>query len=107
MKNDGNECFRGCHTPYLNPQEDHPYRIKKSDKRMVEELDYKGTEFTVSVKNYIKIEVQNSINVDVFGYEDKPFYPIYVSKQNNNDVLNLLLISEREKKHYVLILKRF
>ena len=34
---------------------------------------------------------------------DKHFYPMYVSKQNNNDVLNLLLITEEEKKHYVLI----
>ena len=40
---------------------------------------------------------------DVFGYEDKQFYPIYVSKQNNNDVLNLLLITEGEEKQYVLI----
>ena len=24
MKNDDNECFRWCHTRYLNPQEDHP-----------------------------------------------------------------------------------
>jgi len=26
-----------------------------------------------------------------------------MSKQNNNEVLNLLLITEGEKKHYVLI----
>ena len=79
------------------------HRIKKSDKRIIEELNYQGTEFPISVKDYTKIEEQNSINVNVFGYEDKQFYPIYVSKQNNNDVLNLLLITEGEKKHYVLI----
>ena len=37
------------------------------------------------------------------GYENKKFYPIYVSKQNNEDMLNLLLITEDEKTHYVLI----
>ena len=31
------------------------------------------------------------------------FYPIYVSERNNNDVLNLLLITEGEETHYVLI----
>ena len=103
MKNDDNECFRWCHIRYLNPQEDHPCRIKKSDKRMVEELNYQGTEFPISVKDHTKIKVQNSLNVNIFGFEDKQFYPIYVSKQNNNDVLNLLFITEREKKHYVLI----
>ena len=45
----------------------------------------------------------SSMPSNVFGYEDKQFYPIYVSKQNNNDVLNLLLITEGEEKQYVLI----
>ena len=103
MKNDDNECFRWCHIRYLNPQEDHLYSIKKSDIRAVEELNYQGTEFPISVKEYTKIEVQNRINVNVFRHEDKQFYRIFVSKQNNNDVLNLLLITEGEKKHYVPI----
>ena len=62
-----------------------------------------STDFPVSVKDYGKIEGQNSIDVDVFGYENKQFYPIYVSKQHNEDVLNLLRITKEEKRHYVLI----
>lgn len=46
---------------------------------------------------------QNSINVNVFGYENKEFYPIYVSKENNEDVLNLLLVTKDDNQHYVLI----
>ena len=38
IKNHDNECFRWCHIRYLNPQEKNPQRIKKSDKRMVEDL---------------------------------------------------------------------
>lgn len=60
-------------------------------------------EFPISIKDYNKIEVQNSIKVNVFGYEDKQFYPIFVSKGSNEKVLNLLLVTEGEKKHYVLI----
>lgn len=51
----------------------------------------------MSVKDYSKLEVQNNINLNVFGYEDKQFFPIYVSKQKNTDELNLLLITEGEK----------
>ena len=51
----------------------------------------------------VKIEDQNSININVFGCENRQFYPIYVSKQHNANVLNLLLITEGEKKHYVVI----
>ena len=39
----------------------------------------------------------------MFGYENEQFYPIHVSKQKNEKVLNLLLITEEEKQHYVLI----
>ena len=60
-------------------------------------------EFPISIKDYNKIEVQNSIKVNVFGYEDKQFYPIFVSQGSNEKVLNLLLVTEGEKKHYVLI----
>ena len=70
---------------------------------MVQELNYQGVEFPVANKHYGKIEEQNSINVNVFEYEDKQSYPRYVSKQNNEKVLNLLLITEGEKQHYLLI----
>ena len=101
IKNEDNECFRWCHIRHLNPQEDH--KVRKSDKRMVQELNYQGVEFPFGIKDYTKFETRNSINVNVFGYMDKQFYPIFVSKQNHEKVLNLLLITEGEKHHYVLI----
>ena len=103
MKNEDNECFRWCHIRHLNPQEKDPQRIKKTDKQYVGKLDYSGVEFPVSVKHYNKIEKQNSINISVFGYEDKQPYPIYVSKEKYEDHMELLLITENENKHYVLI----
>ena len=103
MKNEDNECFRWCHIRHINPQEKYPQRIKKVDKPYVKKLDYSGIEFPVSVKHYNKIEKQNSINISVFGYEDKQPYPIYVSKEKYKDHMELLLITENENKHYVLI----
>ena len=103
LENDDNECFSWCHIRFFNPQDKEPMRTKTSDKTMVEQLNYDGIEFPVATKHYGKIEEQNSININVFGYENKQFYPIYVSKQNNKDVLNLLLITKDENKRYVLI----
>ena len=40
--------------------------------------------------------------VNVFGYENEQFFLIYASKEKFEDVLNLLLITVDEKKHYVL-----
>ena len=103
LKNNDNECFRWCHIRYLNPQEKDPQRIKKIDKEYINQLDYSGIEFPVTVKQYNKIEKQNNININVFGYENKQPYPIYVSKEKNENNLNLLLITEDNNQHYVFI----
>ena len=103
MKNEDNECFRWCHIRHLNQQEKYPQRIKKTDRKYIEKLDYSGVEFPVNVKHYNKIEKQNSININVFGYEEKQPYPIYVSKEKYEDHMELLLVTKDENKHYVLI----
>ena len=103
LKNNDNECFRWCHIRYLNPQEKHHQRIKNIDKEYINQLDYSGIEFPVTVKQYNKIEKQNEININVFGYENKQPYPIYISKEKYEKHLELLLITEDDNKHYVLI----
>ena len=105
LQNKNNECFRWCgHNRYLNLQEKYPQRIKKCDKEFIEKLDYSNIEFPVNTKQYNKIEKQNSININVFGYEDKQPFPIYISKEKFENTMNLLLITEgAENKHYVLI----
>ena len=103
MKNEDNECFRWCHIRHLNPQDIHPERIKKSDKEYINKLDYSRIEFPVTIKQYNKIEKQNEININVFGYENKQPYPIFVSKEKYEDCINILLITEEKNKHYVLI----
>ena len=103
LKNKDNECFRWCHIRHLNMQNKDPQRIKKSDKEYINNLDYSGIEFPVTTKHYNKIERQNKININVFGYEDKQPYPIYISKEKFENHMELLLITKDENKHYVLI----
>ena len=103
MKNEDNECFRWCHIRHLNKQDKYPQRIKKSDKEYISKLNYTGIQFPVTTKQYNKIEKQNKININVFGYEDKQPYPIHISKEQYEDHMELLLITKDENKHYVLI----
>ena len=103
IKNKDDECFRWCHIRHLNPQTEHPERIKKEDKKMINELNYDGINFPLSQKHYNKVEKQNSIRINVFGYENGQPFPIHISKETFEDQMNLLLITKDEKKHYVLI----
>ena len=103
LKNKDNECFRWCHIRYLNPQGKDPQRIKKDDRQYITNLDYQGIKFPVNVNQYNKVEKQNSIRINVFGYEEKQPFPIYVSKEKFENQMNLLLIEKDGNNHYVLI----
>ena len=78
-----------------------------SDKEFVQKLDYSGITFPVQIKDVGKIEKQNSINISIFGYENKKLYPIRISEEKYNDHIDLLFITEgdneKTKSHFVLI----
>ena len=54
-------------------------------------------------KDFCKIEVKNNICINVFGYEDELVFPIYVSDQKFEDSMDLLLLIDDDKSHYVYI----
>ena len=103
IKNEDNECFRWCHIRHLNPQNKNPQRITKTDKNFIKQLDYSNIEFPVTVKQINKIEKQNNIRINLFGYEEKQKFPIYISQEKFQDHMELLLINKDEKNHYVLV----
>ena len=104
LQNKDNECFRWCHIRHLNSQRlKNPQRIKKTDKQYIEKLDHSGIEFPVTVKQINKIEKQNNICINLFSYEEKQKFLIFISKEKFTDHMELLLITEGENKHYVLI----
>ena len=50
IKNKDQKCFLWCHVRHINPSKEHPERIKKTDKKIAEKLDYNGIEFPVQEK---------------------------------------------------------
>ena len=69
---------------------------------MLKTLDYRGINFPMKARDYEIVEERFNINVNVFGYGNK-IHPLYVSKKSNEQELNVLLISNEEKSHYVFI----
>ena len=103
IKNKDQKCFLWCHIRHINPSKEHPERIKKTDKKIAEKLDYDGIEFPVQEKDFSKIEVKNNICINVFGYENGLVFPIYVSDQKFEDSMDLLVLNDDDKSHYVYI----
>ena len=81
----------------------HPERITQRDKKFVNDLNYDGIEFPVSERNSSKIETKNNICINVFSCENKLIFPIYISDQKFENSMDLLLIINENKSHYVYI----
>ena len=54
-------------------------------------------------EDFNKIEVKNNICINLFGYENKLVFPIYVLDQKSEDSMDLLLLIDDDKSHYVYI----
>ena len=109
-KNIDNECFRWCHNRHLNPLIKNPQRITQSDRESVKSLDYSGITFPVTINQINRIEKQNKININLFGYdtEKKSVYPIRISEESYDDHLELLYLEGKnelgeETTHYIYI----
>ena len=50
-----------------------------------------------------KIERQNNICINAFCYKNNLTYPVYVSDQKFENCMDLLLIKNENKSHYVYI----
>ena len=103
IKNNDNKCFLWCHVRHLNLITKHPERIKQKDKKLVNNLNYERIEFPVSKKDYCKIEKRNNICIKVFCYKNGIIYPLYISSKKISDCMDLLLMFEINKSHYVYI----
>ena len=102
LKNEDNECFKWCHVRFINPQNKDADRIKKQDKETAKTLDYGGINFPLKARDYEIVEERFNINVNAFGYDNRVF-TLYASKNLDEQVLNVLLISNGEKSYYVFI----
>ena len=103
IKNKAQKCFLWCHVRHINPLREHPERITKKDKKLVNNLNYDGIEFSVRVKYFTMIAVKNNICINVLGYENKLTFPIFISDQKFEDSMDLLLLIGDDKSHYVYI----
>ena len=70
---------------------------------MFNDLDYEAINFPVSKKDFSKIEQKNNTCIKVFCYKNEMSYPVYVSYQKFKNWMDLLLIADENKSHFVYI----
>ena len=105
IQNDDQKCFLWSILAALHPVHwrDHAQRVQHY-RSFEGELNVGGIEFPVKVSDITKFEKQNpALSINLFGYEEKELFPLYITKEKKEHHVNLLLISSNETKHYCLI----
>ena len=104
IKNKDHKCFTYCLLYHLHQKKikTNPQRVSNY-KQYENTVDFTGINFPVSINDIPKIEKMNNISINVFGYENKSTFPIFISDSQNENPLNLLLISNNNKRHYIYI----
>ena len=107
MKNKDNKCFMWCLKRAFNPINNHPERIDKELMEKEDDLNMKGIEYPVSLKDIDRFEKQNpEISIMVLGFNEKDkVHPLRVSEYiyNRKHNIILLLIERDGVKHYCLV----
>ena len=97
IQNDDNKCFLWCHVRHLCPIDKNPQRITKKTENLLIILTMRVLIFLSQKKIIVKLNRK----VNVFCYENKTNYPVYLSDQD--DSMDLLLLSNGFVSHYEYI----
>ena len=102
-KNLDEKCFKWAVIAGLKWEEIdcHPERVSKL-RKYENEFDWSGITYPVSTKNISKFETRNRIGVNLLALNGKT---IYICRKGGNyeRKVNLMILEEGEKKHYIPI----
>ena len=103
IQNKDQKCFIWCVLASLHHVTRNAYRVSHY-KKYEGELNMKGLTFPLTLNQIAKFEKQNNIGVNVFGCEGKVIFPLHITNNRlTGKHVNLLLLVEGEKSHYVLV----
>ena len=90
---------------FLYPNKNgHPNRVSNY-KKYLNELNQKGIEMPMAVKDIDKFEKLNDLIINVYGCSEEGslIFPRRKSKRRDKEAINLLMLENGEHYHYVLI----
>ena len=86
-----------------NPETTKLERVSSHLKDACDILGFNQIATPVLDKNIPKIEREHNISINLFGHEGEHIFPIWLTKKLSDKHANLLVTSNEETNHYVLI----
>ena len=98
-----NKCFLWSILFSLYPKKLNPHRLS-AYKKYENELNFNNISFPVKLDKISQVEKLNNININVFSYDEScNIFPLQISKNNFEKVIDLLLITNDNNNHYCWI----
>ena len=107
IKNNDNECFKWCLRYHQSDKEKNGDRVSVLNK-IKDKYNWEGVNFPTGFNDIETFENNNKVCVNVWQYENgKTFNPLRLGNIQfvKNDNINLLLLTQGEKSHYIYIKK--
>lgn len=108
IKNDDDKCLQWCIIYHFKKDiiTKDPQRITKY-KPYENMFDFSSIKFPTPLRDIKKVEeiINKGINVFIYDKETKNVLPTSITQRRDDDVINLLLIKEGDKQHFVYVKK--
>ena len=100
--NDDEECFKWSVITAENTRMKDPQRVSNL-RKFIDNYDWSGLEFPVSIKDIGKFETRNNISVNVLAVEGRDIHIQGKGQRMMGREINLLMVSEDGIRHYTAI----
>ena len=95
-----NECFKWAVTSAVYQRKVHPERLNSEMRVNSGKLNWEGIDFPTPLTQISRFEEQNPYSINVYGWTGSSVYPLRISKHENPQCINLLLLSNKKNQHY-------
>ena len=98
-----NQCFKWAVTSAVYPREKNNHRLNSEMRANSEKLNWEGIDFPTPLTQITRFEEQNQYSINVYGWDGENVRILKVSKHENEQCINLILLESGENKHYCWI----
>lgn len=96
IQNNDEYCFLWCIMAALFPVKNNGCKTS-SYPAFQDHLKYDDLEFPLKLKNVKKFEIMNDLSINVYAFEKKEVYPVYLSShKSNKETIHLLMLSAED-----------
>ena len=106
IQNDDEECLKWCILYHCNKEQikKDPQRVGKY-KQYSNQFNFSGIKFPTPIEDIPKVEKIINHGINLFRYDGDKAVPFMTTERRDDKIINLLMLKEGEKQHYVYVTK--